>query len=54
MMGLNQSAASLARVVGPIWGGFLFVSVGIHWPFYSAALFIAMAVVLAYIELKKV
>jgi len=52
VMGVTQSAASLARVVGPVWGGLLFINV-ISWPFYSAAIFIAMAFVLAYFRAKK-
>lgn len=54
VMGINQSAGSLARVVGPIWGGFLFVNVGIGWPFRSAALFVLIALILAYFRVRKV
>ncbi len=52
MMGINQSASSLARVIGPIWGGLLFIQ-SIRWPFYSAAFFIAIALLLAYHEIKN-
>ena len=51
MMGINQSASSLARVVGPIWGGMLFIT-SIRWPFYSAAFFISIALLLAYYKVK--
>ncbi len=52
MMGINQSASSLARVIGPIWGGFLFIQ-SIRWPFYSAAFFIFIALLLAYYEVRN-
>lgn len=54
IMGINQSASSLARVIGPVWGGFLFVAVGIGWPFRSASLFVLAALALAYLRVRKV
>jgi MFS family permease len=37
ILGINQSLSSLARVLGPISGGFLFQHVGHVWPFISGA-----------------
>ena len=35
-MGLNNSANSLGRVVGPIWAGFLF-DINLNYPYLSGA-----------------
>ncbi len=43
ILGINQSLSSLARVLGPINGGFLFEHLGHRWPFYAGG--IVMAVV---------
>ncbi|MFC2088047.1 MFS transporter [Calditrichota bacterium] len=40
ILGLNQSLGSLARVLGPIWGGYFFDTVGIGFPFLSAGILI--------------
>jgi predicted MFS family arabinose efflux permease len=47
MLGLAQSLAALGRIVGPAWGGFLFDWAGITVPFVSAALIMALALLLA-------
>ena len=39
ILGINQSFASLARVFGPIWGGFSFEYLGYEFPFLTGALF---------------
>ncbi|MBU0558967.1 MAG: MFS transporter [Bacteroidetes bacterium] len=39
ILGLNQSLASLARVLGPIWGGFAFEFIGYEFPFLTGASF---------------
>ena len=39
ILGLNQSFASLARVLGPLWGGFAFQYLGYEAPFITGALF---------------
>lgn len=43
ILGVSQSLAALARVIGPVWGGFLFDSFGIRSPFVWAALFMLVA-----------
>ena len=35
-LGLSQSLGSLARIIGPMWGGFVFDQFGIHVPFVTA------------------
>ncbi len=39
VLGINQSIASLARVLGPLWGGFAFQYLGYTSPFITGALF---------------
>ena len=40
ILGLNQSLGSLARVLGPLWGGFFFDQISIGFPFFSAGILI--------------
>jgi len=40
ILGLNQSLGSLARVLGPVWGGFFFDRISIGFPFFSAGVLI--------------
>lgn len=40
ILGLNQSLGSLARVMGPVWGGFFFDTISIGFPFFSAGILI--------------
>jgi predicted MFS family arabinose efflux permease len=49
MLGLASSLASLGRVVGPAWGGFLFDNMGMTSPYLSGAaiMFVAVAVAVA-------
>ena len=37
VLGLTQSLSSLARIVGPMWGGFAFDHLGIGVPYISSA-----------------
>lgn len=46
ILGVNQSLSSLARVLGPIWGGLMF-DIGFQWPFISAAGFAFVAFLLS-------
>jgi DHA1 family tetracycline resistance protein-like MFS transporter len=43
IMGVSQSAASLARIAGPAWGGLTFDRVGITFPYFSSAVLMALA-----------
>jgi len=39
ILGFNQSVASMARVLGPLWGGFAFEFIGYQFPFLTGGLF---------------
>ena len=39
ILGFNQSIASLARVLGPLWGGFAFQALGYEAPFVTGGVF---------------
>jgi len=39
ILGFNQSIASLARVLGPLWGGFAFQTLGYEAPFVTGGIF---------------
>jgi DHA1 family tetracycline resistance protein-like MFS transporter len=40
VLGINQSLAALARVLGPLWGGFSFQFFGHAFPFITGAVFV--------------
>jgi MFS family permease len=46
VLGLQQSVSALARVVGPIVGGFLFAHVGVGAPYAAGAVLAAVALAL--------
>jgi MFS transporter, DHA1 family, tetracycline resistance protein len=47
VMGLTQSLNSLARIVGPMWGGFAFDHLGIGMPYVSGAAVMGVAAALS-------
>jgi MFS transporter, DHA1 family, tetracycline resistance protein len=47
VLGLSQSLASLARVVGPAWGGWLYDRYGVVTPYVSAAVLMGIAFVVS-------
>ena len=47
MLGGQQVVGGIGRVLGPVWAGALFESLGIRVPFYVGAALVAVAVVLA-------
>ncbi len=47
ILGGSQVVGGLGRVIGPLWAGFLFQSVGITSPFHVGALLVVVAGVLA-------
>jgi multidrug resistance protein len=53
VMGLIQSLNSLARIAGPVWGGFAFDRLGIGMPYISGAAVMAVASALAVRALWK-
>ena len=54
VLGVSQSLASLARVLGPAWGGFTFDRFGIAVPYVLASLAMLLACVLSVIGLRHV
>jgi multidrug resistance protein len=53
-LGLNQSFSALARVLGPLWGGFAFEYFGYAFPFLTGAFFTFFVVILAIFYLPKI
>lgn len=47
VFGVSRSATTFARVVGPIWAGFLFATLGKDWPYFGGALVMAAVVILS-------
>jgi MFS family permease len=46
-LGAAQSVASFARILGPAWGGAVFVSLGPDWPYLIGALALAPVLLIA-------
>ena len=46
ILGINQSLGALGRVLGPIWGAFVFQSVGTAWPFLTGGFVLFIVVIL--------
>lgn len=46
-LGAAQSVASFARILGPAWGGAVFVSLGPDWPYLIGALVLAPMLLIA-------
>jgi DHA1 family tetracycline resistance protein-like MFS transporter len=53
VLGLAQSLASLGRIVGPAWGGFLFDQFGPSMPYWSAAAIMSAAFIVALASLSR-
>jgi multidrug resistance protein len=54
ILGVSQSLASLARVLGPAWGGFVFDQFGIGIPFVVASALMFLAFILSVHGLRHV
>jgi predicted MFS family arabinose efflux permease len=54
ILGVSQSLASLARVLGPAWGGFVFDRFGIAIPFVVASALMFLAFILSVHGLRNV
>jgi DHA1 family tetracycline resistance protein-like MFS transporter len=52
-LGLNQSLASFARVLGPLWGGFTFQYLGYSFPFITGGAFTMVIFLLTIFYLPK-
>ena len=54
ILGLASSLASLGRVVGPAWGGFLYDSYGMTTPYISASVLMLVAFAVSFFGLTRV
>jgi predicted MFS family arabinose efflux permease len=54
VLGISQSLASLARIVGPAWGGLIYDRVGIVFPFVSGAALMVIAFAMSLTGLRHV
>lgn len=53
VLGINQSLSSLARFLGPLWGGFIYDRFDYHYPFISGAIFMTVITIIAVIVLRN-
>lgn len=53
VLGMNQSVASFARMLGPLWGGFAFQYLGYSIPFFTGAAFTAVIVLFSIFYFTK-
>ena len=53
VLGINQSLSSLARFLGPLWGGFIYDKFSYHYPFISGAIFMLLITIIAVYVLNK-
>jgi len=53
VLGINQSLGSLARFLGPAWGGFVYQYVGYKSPFITGGIFMLLLSVYVYLILKN-
>jgi len=52
VMGLNSAFTSLGRVVGPLWGGYIY-DINIDYPFFSGAATLLLGLLVSLIGLRK-
>lgn len=53
VLGINQSLAALARVLGPLWGGFSFQFFGHAFPFITGAVFVLLTFIYVVLYLSS-
>ena len=53
ILGINQSLGSLARFLGPVWGGFVYQFLGYKYPFITGGLFMLIITLYSYNIIKK-
>lgn len=53
ILGLNQSFSAIARVLGPLWGGFTFEYLGYQTPFWTGSFFSLTILIFAIFYFKK-
>lgn len=47
VLGVSQSMASLGRILGPAWGGFIYDQLGFEYPYLTGGLFMLLAFLLS-------
>jgi MFS family permease len=52
-LGANQSLSALARVMGPLWGGFAFEFLGYPFPFLTGAAFMFVVFIFTMFYIPK-
>lgn len=52
-LGVNQSLSALARVLGPLWGGFAFEFLGFQFPFLTGSVFMFLVVLATLFYIPK-
>jgi MFS transporter, DHA1 family, tetracycline resistance protein len=53
ILGLAQAVASLGRIIGPAWGGFLYDRFGVTSPFFTASGFLGVAFLLSLVTVAR-
>jgi MFS family permease len=48
ILGINQSLSSLARFLGPSWGGLVYEKIGFHAPFLTGGIFMILGTLLSF------
>lgn len=46
-LGVSQSIGSLARIFGPLWGGFIFQFAGYHYPYLTGGIFALVSFIMS-------
>ncbi len=44
VIGVSRSVSTLARILGPLWGGWSFGAFGFQWPFFTSGLVLFVAI----------
>jgi multidrug resistance protein len=53
-LGVSQSLGSLARIIGPLWGGWVFDQFGIGFPFVTSAAVMLLACALSLVAFNRI
>lgn len=53
-LGVNQSLSALARVMGPLWGGFAFEFLGYPFPFLTGAVFMFVVFIFTITSISRI
>ncbi len=54
VQGGSQSIQSLALILGPLWGGMLYTRAGHAWPYWSAAVFVVLAILAVLLAIPSI